>query len=178
MRRFFGQLRMREKSKYSQAIVDRHQDDSVVNQCAIFIQGARSGAACIGPAMDPEHYGKFFLYRPVRCNDVQEKAIFLAHFGVASVPVSRGYLGARSAKSVGRRAPLAMPLTEPVAASEDLPAEVARKGSPKNPPARQSLAFHAAGPRWFLLQAQSQPNRPCDWSQAARTYSGRPLMAQ
>ena len=91
---------MGEESEDAEAIVDGDENDAVIDERAVLVEGARSGAAFVCAAVNPEHDRKRLGNWPLGNDDVEEEAIFLAGFGVMAVPVAEVWLRAGSAECV------------------------------------------------------------------------------
>src|ERR1022692_3780154 len=60
MLRFGGELREREKTEGAEAILDRHQHDTLPREGCAVVSGAGARAGLESPAVNPGHHGALF----------------------------------------------------------------------------------------------------------------------
>ncbi len=78
MRRFADEFGMREEAEDAEAVVEGDDEHAVVEQRALGVETARTGAAEVGAAVDPEHDGEQASGWPCGGDDVEKEAVFLA----------------------------------------------------------------------------------------------------
>ena len=102
MRGLTGELRMREKAEDAETVIDGNEEDAVIEQRAVVVERAGTGASLVGAAVYPEHYGQRFRGGPYGRDDVKKEAVFAAVRVVVAVPgATEKSLRAGRAKSAG-----------------------------------------------------------------------------